>query len=270
MNSRVSSCHNIRCLVLRKVFFLALVVAHLPSAFGQATQNTPDELGAALAGAKLGDVSARGVEVIARAKAVQAIPALEVAFARTTDLDTKTKIADGLVRLGDKDNTYWNFLLHQATLAVDRDLPDPFRDSQGNSTGRELSPEFKAWVQAHNTDASTAIYSALYDLPGKVFLLGETGDPRGIPLLRRALQSHNYQIVAWAAKGLALIQDRQSIPLIIAAVQRAPPEDKPLIAESLIYFDDAQAQGAVDTYMPKDNATLARAERARGRGVFGW
>jgi HEAT repeat protein len=103
-----------------------------------------------------------------------------------------------------------------------------------------------------------------------VLLLGETGDPRGIPLLRRALQSHNYQIVAWAAKGSALIQDKQSIPLIIAAVQRAPPEDKSLIAESLIYFDEAQAQGAVETYVPKDKATLARAERARGRGVFGW
>ena len=80
---------------------------------------------------------------------------------------------------------------------------------------------------------------------------------RGIPLLRRALQSHNYLIVAWAAKGLAQIQDKQSIPLIVAAVQRAPTEYNSLIAESLVYFDDAQAQSAVDTYMPKDKATMA-------------
>ncbi len=271
MNSRLSSRPKIQVLALRNVLCLALgIMLSLFPIYGQATQYTPDELDGALATAKSGDVSPRDVEVIARAKAVQAIPPLEVQFARTTDPDTKMKIADGLVRLGDKNNTYWSFLLQQATLAVDSDLPDPFRDSQGNSTGRQLSPEFNTWVQAHDTDASTAIHSALYELPGKVLLLGETGDPRGIPLLRRALQSHNYQIVAWAAKGLALIQDKQSIPLIIAAVKRAPPEDNPLIAESLIYFDDAQAQSAVDTYMPNDKATLARAERARGRGVFGW
>jgi hypothetical protein len=42
------------------------------------------------------------------------------------------------------------------------------------------------------------------------------------------------------------------------------------IAEPLIYFDDAQAQSAVDAHIPKDRATIARGERARGRGVFGW
>ena len=271
MNARASSYHEIRCLDLCRVLYFAVGIAFAPFVIhGQATQNAPDELSGALAAAKSGGVSPRDVEVIAKAGAGQAIPALKVQFARTTDLDTKMKIAGGLVRLGDKDNTYWNFLLEQATLAVDSDLPDPFHDSQGNATGRQLSPEFKTWVQAHNTDASTAIYSALYDLPGKVLLLGETGDPRGIPLLRRALQSHNYQIAAWAAKGLAQTQDKESIPLIIAAVQRVPPEYTSLVAESLVYFDDAQAQSAVDTYIPKDRATNARGERARGRGVFGW
>jgi hypothetical protein len=255
---RIALCFVLGCPLLSRL------------AHGQATQNTADELSGAIAGAKSGDVSPRDVEVIAKARAVQAIPALEVQFSRTTDLDTKTKIADGLVRLGDKDNTYWNFLLKQATLAVDSDLPDPFHDSQGNATGRQLSPEFKAWAQAHHVDVSAAIQSALYDLPGKVMLLAETGDPRGIPLLRRALQSNNYQIVAWASKGLAQTQDKQSIPLIIAAVQKAPPDYTSLIAEPLVYFDDAQAQSAVDTYMPKEKATMAREEKARGRGVFGW
>jgi hypothetical protein len=272
MNSRVSSWRNIRILALRKVLYLGVGVALLPcAAFGQVKQNQSDDLKASIASVEAGSFSNSDLETVARAGAAPGVlPALEQQFARATDVARQGVVANALVRLGDKDNTYWDFLLQQATLAVDSDLPDPFRDSQGNSTGRQLSPEFKAWAQTHNVDASTAIYSALYDLPGKVLLLGETGDPRGIPLLRRALQSHNYQIVAWAAKGLALIQDKQSIPLIIAAIQRAPPEDDPLIAESLVYFDDAQAQSAVDTYMPKDKATLARAERARGRGAFGW
>jgi len=88
--------------------------------------------------------------------------------------------------------------------------------------------------------------------------------------LRRALQSHNYQIVAWAAKGLAQIQDKQSIPLIVAAAQKAPTGYNSLIAESLIYFDDAQAQSAADQLIPKEKATMHREARARGMGVFGW
>ena len=55
---------------------------------------------------------------------MQAIPSLEEQFGRTTDVGTKTEIANGLVRLGDKHNTYWNYVLEQATLAVDSDVPD--------------------------------------------------------------------------------------------------------------------------------------------------
>jgi HEAT repeat protein len=272
MNARVSSWHNIRCLALRNVLCLALGIVLPPcAAFGQVMQNQSDDPKTSIARVQAGSFNNADIETVAGAGAAQGVlPALEQQFAGATDVATQAIVANALVRLGDKDNKYWNFLLQQATLAVDSDLPDPFRDSQGNATGRQLSPEFKAWIQAHHVDASTAINSALYDLPGKVMLLGETGDPRGIPLLRRALQSHNYQIVAWATKGLAQTQDKESIPLIIVAVQRAPPEYKSLIAESLAYFDDAQAQSAVDTYMPKDKATMARGERARGRGVFGW
>src|SRR5882757_2052619 len=127
MNARVSSSHSFRCLALRNVLYLALGIALLPcTTYAQATQSQSDPLAISIARARSGDVDASDVEILAKAGAVQAIPALKVQFARTTDLNTKTKIADGLVRLGGKDNTYWNFLLQQATLAVDSDLPDPF------------------------------------------------------------------------------------------------------------------------------------------------
>ncbi|MEO7029073.1 MAG: HEAT repeat domain-containing protein [Acidobacteriaceae bacterium] len=272
MNDRVSSWHDIQCLVQRNVLRLVVGFTLFPGpTYGQATQSQSDPLAASIARAKTGDVSNADVETIAKARAVQAIPALEVQFARTTDLDTKAKIADGLVRLGDNDNTYWNFLLQQATLAVDSDLPAPFHDSQGNATGRELSPEFKAWVQAHNVDVSTAVRSAIYDLPGKVLQLGEAVDPRGIPLLRRALQSHNPMIVIMASKGLAQIQDKDSIPLIIDACRMAPKGYDGAIAESsLVFFDDPQAQSAVDTYVPKQRAKIIRDARAHGMKPLGY
>ena len=239
-------------------------------AHAQEVQKTPTELESAIARVCAGDVSnPRDVVVIANAGVVQAIPVLEEQFKRATDIDTKLSVASGLVKLKDRDDTYWNFLLEQATLAVDSDIPDSvFSESQGKAVIQ--GSELKTWAGAHNASVTRAAQYARYDFPGKVLPLATTGDRRGIPLLRRALQARNYLIVAWGTKGLAEIQDKQSIPLIIAAVERAPSGYRSLLAESLVYFDDAQAQTAVDKYMPKDNATMDRQERARGRGVFGW
>jgi hypothetical protein len=38
----------------------------------------------------------------------------------------------------------------------------------------------------------------------------------------------------------------------------------------LIYFDDVQAQSAVDAHIPRDEAALLREARVQGKGVFGW
>jgi hypothetical protein len=239
-------------------------------AHAQTTQNIPSELDNALATAnsKSDVVSARDVVVIADAGAVQAIPALEEQFKRATDVDTKVSIASGLVRLKDRNDTYWNFLLEQATLAVDSNIPDSnFSESEGKMM--ITTPELQTWADTHNVSFNTAYHYARFDISGKVLQLATTGDPRGIPLLQRALQSRNYLIVSFAAKGLAQIQDKQSIPLIIAAAQKAPTGYNSLIAESLVYFDDARAQSAVDTYMPKDRAKMYRELRANGMGVFG-
>jgi hypothetical protein len=113
-------------LVLRIACFL-LGCPVLPRlAHAQATQKTPTELDDAIASVKSGNFRPGDVVVIANAgAAVQAIPALEEQFKRATDIDTKVAIASGLVKLKDRDDTYWNFLLEQATLAVDSDIPDP-------------------------------------------------------------------------------------------------------------------------------------------------
>ena len=256
------------------VWYFALAAVLSPASLS--AQNAPaapsqsDQLASSIARARPGNFDISDVEIIAEAGAVQAIPALEEQFGRTTDVDTKTEIANGLVRLGDKHNTYWNYLLEQATLAVDSDFSDAFFSDPVGKTQDQMSSELQAWAQAHNVSANTAAQSAIYDLPGKVLELADTGDPRGIPLLRRALQSRNYMIAVWAAKGLVQIQDKDSIPLIIAACQRAPTGYASEIAKSLIWFDDPRAQTAVDTYMPKEHAKIFRDARAQGMGVFGW
>jgi hypothetical protein len=258
-------------LVLRIALCLVLGCMYLPCAIYAQTAPTQTELDTALARVNSGDVvSARDVVVLANAGAVQAIPALEKQFGRATDVDTKTSIASGLVKLGDKNDTYWNYLLEQATLAVDSNVPDvTFSYSQAKMV-MGGTPELKGWAEAHNLSMEKAVEDAIYDFPGKLLELGVAGDRRGIPLLRRALLGHNYLMVSWAAKGLALIHDKESIPLIIAACQRAPAGYDALVAGALVYFDDPQAQSAVDIFMPKEMAKMARDGRAQGMGVFGW
>lgn len=209
----------------RRQAFRLVLWCLLPSfaATAQVAQNTPDKVGDAIAQLRSGTFSLATVEQIAEAHAVQAIPALKAQFTLSQDASSKAKIADALVRLGDKDDTYWNYLIEQASEAIHSTIPLPtVFDSHGTVIRGQVSQEFVAWTKAHNVSPEIAAQDAVFGLPGKVAMLGETGDRRGIPLLREALQSPNFLIAAMAAKGLALIQDKDSIPLIIDVCRIAP------------------------------------------------
>jgi hypothetical protein len=254
----------------RKTLHLVVCFALLPCvAHGQAAPGQPDKLANAISQVESGTFSNYAVEQIARAHAVKEIPVLEKQFVvASEEVNLKGQIASALVRLGDKNDIYWNYLVEQATEAVNSDLPFPTaRDSKGVPIRGQLSPEFNAWVKAHNIPPE-AVGELVYTLPGKVILLAGARDPRGVPLLRRALQSANPMIAAFAANGLAAIQDKSSIPLIIAACKRPYPDESEVIAQSLIYFDDAEAQSAADLYLPKELAQALREARAKGITPF--
>jgi hypothetical protein len=208
---------------------------------------------------KEGNFTGVHVEEIVHARAVEAIPALRAQFGRTIepshsrDIDpgNKAEIASALVRLGDKDATYWDFLVNGATAALDSAPPFPREsDPQGRLLDDHFSPAFLQWAKGQGLSLSDASQKAMYELPGKLVFLGETGDPRGLPILRRAMSSSDYVIQIMAAKGLAKLQDRASVPLIIAACEKSAWA-APAIAEALVYVDDPQAQIAAEKYLPK-------------------
>lgn len=238
---------------------------------GQVKRAQPDQgaygftVADAIAKVQSGKFAGVHVDLIAEAGAVEAIPALEKQFESSPDPLDKGKIAQGLVKLGDQNDMYWNFLVKLATPAVNSNAPDFVnRDAQGNEVPG-LSPAFIAWAKASNTSPDAAGEDAVYIYPGEVMLLGATGDKRAIPLLRQALSSPNYLIEAAAAKGLAETQDAASIPLIIAACKKAPSDAANLIARSLVYFDDPQAQAAVNHFIPSQLADGLRQARTQGR-----
>lgn len=205
------------------------------------------------------------VQEIARRGDVQAIPILEDKFTCSKDLLTKEHVASALVRLGDTKDIYWEFLVKDAKVAIESSIPDFMGyDSQGKSVPG-ASPEFSAWAQSHNLSVSAAAQQ-VHSYFGAVLMLATTRDPRAIPLLRQALSAPNFMIQTAAAQGLAAVQDKGSIPLIIDACKRAPAESAAAIATTLVYFDDPEAQAAVDKYLPKDGAKALREDRVK-RGL---
>lgn len=221
---------------------------------------------------KQGQFTPATVNRIVQLRAIQAIPVLKQQFAVHSDTLTRQALASALVRLGEADPMYWDFLADHARVAIESDAPFPSAfDAEGKLVPRQLSPEFLAWANAHDMSPESASSVQVYGLPVDVTFLAATGDPRGLALLRRGLTSRNYFIQAVAAKGLARLQDTSSVPAIIDVCRKAPPQVSELIARALVFFNDARAQTAAETFIknPEVLAELRRLNREKGpAGLF--
>ena len=209
------------------------------------TRNVED----AITEVKHGQVNPVALQRIAKAGAVEVIPVLHEHFVRTEDDLLKEAIASALVRLGDKDRTYWDFLETHAREVIQSDAPFPVPfDTQGNTVKKQFSQEFLEWAKTNHVDPQAAAVAQMQTVPARITFLAATGDQRGLELLRRAMASRNYFVQASAARGLAKLQDVDSVPLIITACKRAPAEAAALIARSLVFFNASQAQSAAETF----------------------
>jgi hypothetical protein len=210
------------------------------------------------------------VNELAAAGALEALPVLRERFKTMTaqpsaapfpskeleHLTDKAVVASALVRLGDKSPQYWDFLEAYATVAVNDDAPFPLRfDAAGRMIPKDLAPEFLTWTAARKVDPTAASWDQVYGMPGRLLMVVQSHDPRGLPLLRKALTSRNHYVQAQGARGLAILKDQQSIPQIIDACLKAPADIAPVLARALIFFDDPEAQRIVEQFIP-DKAML--------------
>jgi hypothetical protein len=213
---------------------------------------------------KAGDYSVLPLEAIAKEHVTGAIPALEEQFLKTNDPVMKGHFASVLVRLGDGNEVYWDYIVNFATKGVESDIPDINHYDQNGKPFTDPSPAFLAWAANHGLTVAQAQQESIQDLFA-VKTLAITGDPRGVPLLREGLLSPNPLIEVDAARGLANVKDTESVPLIIAACERSPRADlRAAIAKQLVYFDDPDSQRAVAKYVPEKTADAERAYRASG------
>ena len=209
------------------------------------------------------------IAVTAPSRRAEVIPLLEAQFASNQDISEKERIAGSLTRLGVKDDLYWNFLVAQAIPAVEDDAPFFLRVDQKGKMTKEPSPDFLKWAADHHLSADQAFAKEFTDEPGAILMLAFAQDARAVPVLRRALASQNFLISVEAAKGLADLGDKESVPLIIEACSKAPADAAAQIATSLIYFDSQAAKQAFDLYVPEPYASIARKGRSDGQTALG-
>lgn len=176
------------------------------------------------------------------------IPALRVAFEQESSDLTRQFLAATLVRLGETDSRYFDYVAQAAFAAAASDLP--YRDRPAAETLDDIlqrHDEMFGWAQAHNVTALEAIRMATIELPAAVEALGEAADHRSLPILLRGLDSPNVLVVREAAFGLARLHDPTAVQPITESCKRLTPDERPLVAKALLYFEGRAARRAAES-----------------------
>ena len=94
-------------------------------------------------------------------------------------------------------------------------------DSLGKPRRDRLSPEFEKWCENQHAEIGQCELF-VRQAAGDMAILGMSGDIRAVPLLRRALRLREPGSVIAGAQGLSLLGDKESVPVIVAQLERFP------------------------------------------------
>ena len=217
-----------------------------------------------------GKVGGFELEVLRHTQDKSALPSLEKTFDAQDDELLKLKTASVLVYLGDADPKYWSYLAMRAQEGVDSSAPDPTgvaADGTPNAANTP-SPAFIRWSESQGQTSEYELAQIDIVDSAAVSQLGDTGDLRAVPILRRGLTSNVYLIQVQSAIGLAALHDEDSVQAIVSLCEKDPTEvRKALAAGALVYFESAVAQAAVDRYLPSDYAKVLRESKNNGRAA---
>lgn len=196
------------------------------------------------------------------------VPALRIAFEQEPSPLIRQFLAATLFRLGDSDSSYFDYLARAALGAATSDLPYHDRVSLSTAADDVLRQhgEILAWAHAQGVTPLEAIRKAMIELPAAIQALGEAADRRSLPILLRGLDSLNVLVVREAAFGLARLHDRTAVQPIIEACRRLAPEERLLVAKSLLYFDSRTALKAAASMILDPERVHRWREEVRHKG----
>jgi hypothetical protein len=136
-------------------------------------------------------------------------------------IHTSQAIAISLIKLGVKDQIYFDELASYARRAIADDPPDPYSvyHVEGNERP-EQTIEFNRWCANHGyrLDNCVGMWTTSYVM--QLGWLGAAHDQRSIPIFRGGLNGSGSAIVEQCVGGLADLNDKGSIPLIARACAR--------------------------------------------------
>ena len=167
--------------------------------------------------------------------------------------------------LGQKDDLYFDALAKYAQDAVDSGAPPLYLvDAEGNESRGNFTLAFAQWCDAHRLKQDVCLAAVAEQVEGLIPLT-YLKDRRAIPIFRQGLKSENVAMVMLSAGGLAVLNDADSIPLIVTAARRFPPKLQSQVAQTLAEFDDPRAWPPLDELIkdPKFRQELTDSIRLR-------
>lgn len=172
---------------------------------------------------------------------------IEDIFEATSQIALKERIASILMRIGVRDQVYFDFLSKQAEESLEVDAPwaELFDPNTGQVTG--INPAFMLWCKKHNLTPAQVFEDARYKVPIPWLYLASAGDQRAFNILLKGLHAENKMIVGYAALGLAKLQNSSAIDPLIAAASETTIGVKYQIAQALWFFNDPKAKTAGDS-----------------------
>jgi hypothetical protein len=176
-------------------------------------------------------------------------------FASDNNKREKQWIASTLLRLGDSSPVYSDFLIDSAKDAIQDRTPLAFDyDQNGETIKGRFSDRFEACCKANGKDPRSVAALQFGTYPEDVLLLARAQDSKANASLRRALESANPLVVAYAVQGLGRLGDPSAIPLIAKVSEAFPVSARAVIAMNLPWFSSSDAFRLMEHLAPDPNA----------------
>jgi HEAT repeat protein len=198
---------------------------------------TPESVKALLDSPDFGD-RMRGVNQLRQLEPSTAFGLIKAAV---VDSNTRVRYAavSQLASLGQQD------LAQSLELLRDRLLNDPETDVQAAAADSicalQLKEAFEDLQHLYHTTAEPLVQFSI------IAALGELGDPRGLELLKTALNSSSGLVQTAAIGALGELGDREAIPLLLPYADNSDWQIRYQVAKALKYLGGPEAQTALAT-----------------------
>jgi hypothetical protein len=194
-----------------------------------------------------------------------AVAMIKQIFKAAREKSSKQQLALFLLRLGQKEDVYYDELFRYAKEAITAKAPLwYFSDPQGNAIRGEYPLEFRNWCVARMLTIEDCV-ARVSGYATDVIYLAAAKDRRSIPLFREGLESDNEGIVSVCISALGRLNDTESLGLIDAALKRLKPNLRSIAASSLAEFDSPLVMPMLDRYITDPKARQEASQRIQTR-----